>query len=202
MKPIFIGITGGSGAGKSTLCNALKNKYPDKIELIQLDDYFKPSADKPHIEGIRNSDHPDALYLDKLADDIEKLSKGTPVIINTKNEYLNPEYEKTKEKIPIEFQPKPIILVEGFLVLHNERVRKLLDTSIFLDEEHETRWDRRVHLANKNKEYEQKVIIPMHNQYVEPAKQHAKHVINISNLNKKQVLEKVEEIINNLYLIK
>ena len=153
MKPIFIGITGGSGAGKSTLSNALKNKYPDKIELIQLDDYFKPSIDKPKVGDIINSDHPDALFLDKLADDLFKLSKGESVIINTKNEYLNPEFKNTKEKIPVEFHSKSIILVEGFLLLHNEKVRELLDVSIFLDVEHKTRWDRRVHLVNKNKEY-------------------------------------------------
>lgn len=191
----FIGVTGGSGAGKSTLCNALKNKYPDKIELIQLDDYFKPSSDKPTLEGIRNSDHPDALFLDNLADDLEKLSKGNSIIVNTKNEYLNPAFEKTKEKIPFKFYPRPIILVEGFLILHNERIRKLFNTSIFLDIEHKIRWDRRVHLGNKNKEYEEKVIIPMHKQYVEPTKKYAKHIIDISSLNKEQVLEKVEEII-------
>ena len=197
MKIKFIGITGGSGAGKSTLCNALKNKYPDKIELIQLDDYFKPSEDKPKVGEIRNSDHPDALFLDKLADDLIMLSNGESVIINTKNEHLNPNYEKTKEKIPVEFYPKPIILVEGFLVLHNERVRKLLTTSIFLDVEHKTRWDRRVHLGNKNKEYEEKVIIPMHNQFVEPTKKYAKHIIDISNLNKEEVFNEVDKIINN-----
>jgi uridine kinase len=194
----FIGITGGSGAGKSTLCYALKNKYPDKIELIQLDDYFKPSEDKPKIDNIRNSDHPDALYLDKLADDLVELSRGESIMINTKNKYLNPEYEKTREKKPFTFYPKPIVFVEGFLVLHDKRVRELLDTSIFLDVEHNTRWERRANYTNKNKEYEEKVIIPMHNQYVEPTKKYAKHIIDISNLNKEEVLERVENIINNI----
>ena len=152
-KGEFVFLVGPSGAGKSTLSNALKNKYPDKIELIQLDDYFKPLIDKPKVGDIINSDHPDALFLDKLADDLFKLSKGESVIINTKNEYLNPEFKNTKEKILVEFHSKSIILVEGFLLLHNEKVRELLDVSIFLDVEHKTRWDRRVHLVNKNKEY-------------------------------------------------
>ena len=104
----FIGITGGSGVGKSTLCNALKNKYPDMIEYIQLDDYFKPSNDKPMIEGMRNSDHPDALYFNKLENDLVKLSNGESIILNTKNEILNPDYEKTKIKIPREIHSKPI----------------------------------------------------------------------------------------------
>ena len=193
MKTIFIGITGGTGAGKSTLCNALKRKYPEKIELIQLDDYFKPLADKPKVGDIVNSDHPEALYLSKLADDLVKFARGESVTINTKNEYLNPAFEKTKERIPFEFHPTPIMLVEGFLVLYDERVRNLLTTSIWLEVNHATRWSRRVHF--KNKEYEEKVLIPMHQQYVEPTKQYAEYIIDVSNLTKEEVLEKVEGIL-------
>jgi len=193
MKSVFVGITGGTGAGKSTLCNALKAKYPNKIELIQLDDYFKPLDDKPIVGNIINSDHPDSLYLDKLADDLLKLSRGESVVINTKNEYLNPEYEKTKIRVPIEFHSKPIVLIEGFLVLHDERIRKLLTTSIWLEIDHKTRWSRRVHF--KNTEYEEKVLIPMHNQYVEPTQQYADYIINVSNLTKEEVLKRVEGIL-------
>jgi uridine kinase len=35
----------------------------------------------------------------------------------------------------------------------------------------------------------------MHNTYVEPTKQYADHVINISNVSKEGVLEEVEEIL-------
>ncbi|MFA6585548.1 MAG: hypothetical protein WCS86_00075 [Candidatus Paceibacterota bacterium] len=195
MQIKFIGITGGSGVGKSTICNTLKIKYPDKIQLIQVDDYFKPTKDKPKIGEIINSDHPDALYLDKLANDLNQLLLGKSIVINTKNQLLNPEYEKTKIKIPIQFDPRPIVLVEGFLLLHNKEVRSLLDTSIFLDLEHKIRWKRRLNYSNKNKEYEEKVIIPMHNQYIEPTKKYAEHIIDVSDLTKEQVLEKVENII-------
>lgn len=192
----FIGITGGTGAGKSTLCTLLLDKYPDKIGLIQLDDYFKPSEEKPKIGNIISSDHPESLYLDKLVNDLIQFLQGKSVIINTKNERLNPEYKITNKRIPIEFFPKPIMLVEGFLVLHDERIRKMLYTSFWLDIDHKTRWARRVHF--KNEEYEKKVLIPMHDQYVEPTKQYAEHVIDVSNLNKEEVLEKVNKVIINL----
>lgn len=193
MEIKFIGITGGSGAGKSSLCNILKNKYPDKIECISLDDYFKPVSDKPRVGNIINHDHPDSLYFDKLVQDLIKLTQGEPVIVNTRNIYLNPEYEKTKKKIPFKFFPRSITLIDGFLVLHDVRIRKLLATSIYLDAQHETRYSRRVHL--KTEEYEKKVLIPMHNQFIEPTKRYAKHIIDVSNLTKEQVLEKVEKII-------
>ena len=201
MKQIFVGITGGSGSGKSTLCNALKNKYPDKIEIMHLDDYFKLKNERPVVGDIVNSDHPDSLDFDKLVYDLERLSRGESIIVNTKNEYLNPEYEKTREKIPFLFHSMPIILVEGFLVLHNEKIKKLLATSIFLDIEHKTRGARRVHLGNKNKDYEEKVIIPMHKQFVEPTKENAEYIIDVSNLSKKQVLKDVENIIKEFLTI-
>src|SRR3989344_4640189 len=103
MKPIFIGIAGGTGAGKSTLCTALMDKYPDKIGLIQLDDYFKPESEVPKLEGHVNWDHPNALFLDKLANDLAQLSEGRSVIINTKNERINPKYKKTDKRIPVKF---------------------------------------------------------------------------------------------------
>jgi len=192
-KPIFIGITGGSGAGKSTVCDTLITKYPERIEAIRLDDYFKPKEEQPKIGDILNFDHPDSLYFDKLVDDLKELSKGNSVIISTRNTKLNPKYEETKIKIPFEFYPKPIILVEGFLILTNKKIRELLDDSIYLDIEHDKRWARRVHF--KNDEYEKKVIIPMHNEHIEPTKKYAKHIIDVTNLSKEQVLEKVEEIL-------
>ena len=66
MKIKFIGITGGSGAGKSTLCDALITKYPQKIEVIRLDDYFKSEEEQPKIGDLLNFEHPDSLYFDKL----------------------------------------------------------------------------------------------------------------------------------------
>ena len=194
IRPVFIGITGGSGAGKSTLCDLLISKYPEKIEAIRLDDYFKPKDQLPKVDDILNFDHPDSLYFDKLSSDLEELSQGNSVVINTRNIYLNPSYEKTKKKIPFEFQPKQIILVEGFLLLCNKKIREMLDESIYLDIEHNKRWARRVHF--KDDEYEKKVIIIMHNKHVEPTKKYASHVIDVSNLSKEQLLERVERVIN------
>lgn len=196
MKPIFIGIAGGTGAGKSTLCTAFQDKYLDKIGLIQLDDYFKLSFKVPKFEGHTNWDHPDALYLNKLAKDLAELWQGKSVTINTKNERLNPDYRKTDKRILAEFRPKPIMFVEGYLVLYDERIRKFFKTSIWLDIDHKKRWKRRIHF--KYPEYEEKVLLPMYKQFVEPTKQYASHIIDVSDLSKEQVLEKAESIIKNL----
>ena len=193
MNPKFIGITGGSGAGKSTLCSALLDKYPEKISMVQLDDYFKPPSEVPVFADRENWDHPDALYLDKLVEDLQLLSQGKTALINTKNERLNPDYKQTQQRKLVEFTPKKIILVEGYLVLHDKRIRDMLATSIWLDVDHDTRWARRVHF--KDEEYEKKVIIPMYKQFAEPTKQYADHIIDVTNMSAPKVLSQVESII-------
>lgn len=195
MKPIFIGIAGGTGAGKSTLCTSLQDKYPEQIGLIQLDDYFKPTKDIPMLDGLRNWDHPDALYFDKLVEDLSKLASGQSVVINTKNERLNPDYKTTDKRIPVEFKPKPIMLVEGYLVLFDKRIREMLSSSIWLELPHKIRWGRRVHF--KYQEYETNVLIPMHEQFAQPTKKYAEHVINVESLPKEAVFEKVDKVVSN-----
>jgi len=194
IKPIFIGIAGGSGAGKSTLCTALFDKYPDDIGMVQLDDYLKPAKDVPIYAGRENWDHPDSLYLYKLANDLRQLGRGEPAIINTKNDRLNPEYRQTERRKPVQFKPKKVMLVEGYLVLYDKRIRDMLTTSIWLDVDHETRWQRRVHF--KDSEYEQKVILPMYKEFAEPTKQYAEHMIDVTGLPREKVFEKVESILD------
>lgn len=193
MKPILIGIAGGSGAGKSTLCTALMDLYPETIGMVQLDDYFRPAADVPKLAGMDNWDHPDALFLDRLGEDLERLSQGESVMIRTKNLRLNPDYVHTNTRIHVQFDPKPVMLVEGYLVLHDPRIREALHTSIWLDVPHSSRWERRVHF--KNPEYEERVALPMHAQFAEPTKRHAKHVLDVTTLRKEEVLDQVREIV-------
>lgn len=193
MKPIFIGVAGGTGAGKSTLCTALMDTYPEHIGLIQLDDYFKPADQVPQLKGHENWDHPDSLFFDKLTQDLIELASGHSVTINTKNERLNPDYKQTDQRIPVEFQPKPIMLIEGYLVLFDERIRNLLTTSIWLEVDHETRWGRRVHF--KYPEYGRDVVLPMHKQFAEPTKSYAKHIVDVAGLSKEEVLRQSEDLL-------
>lgn len=190
MMPVFIGVAGGSGAGKSSLCTALMDKYPDQVGLIQLDDYFKPSGSVPILGGLENWDHPDSLFLDRLAADIKALGEWQSVTINTKNERLNPDYARTDKRIPVVFVPRPLMLVEGYLVLYDKAIRDQLNEAIWLEVDHETRWGRRVHF--KDEAYAETVLKPMHAQYAEPTKKFATLTLDVSGLGKDEVLSRVE----------
>ena len=197
MSPKFIAIAGGTGSGKSTLAYALADKYPNKIGILHLDDYHWQGEDRkqtPRHEGMRNWDHPDAIDWKSLIADMQKLKRGETIQIMSKNERLIPREPKESNEMPtprlqLTIGPKPVIILEGYLSLYNQDVRKFLDFSFFLDASHDTRIKRRTNFLNS--EYEQNVLIPMHEEFVEPTKQFADEVIDVSNLTPEEVLRRV-----------
>lgn len=188
MSSKLIAIAGGTGAGKSTVAFALHDKYPDKISIVHLDDYQWHGENRSKVpihDGIRNWDHPDAVDWEALVSDLKKLKSGQSIHIQSKNERLVPRAKKTSDekptpRLPLTIEPKPIIILEGYLSLWHPEVRKLLDYSVFLDASHDTRIQRRTNFLNS--EYEQKVLIPMHEQFIEPTKQFADKVIDVSQV--------------------
>lgn len=191
MEPVLSGITGGSGVGKSTVCFALKDKYPDQIAVLQLDDYYKPETSVLRLNGYANWEHPKAFFFDRFIDDLECLKHGKSVIVQTKNERYNPEFPRTQRRIAAELAPRPIVLVEGFLVLSVPQVRTLLDATFWLDASHDIRWARQIHF--RDAAYEARVLRPMHQAHVEPTKQWADWVLDVTELPSSQVVEKVEQ---------
>ena len=200
MNNFVIGIAGGSGSGKSTLAFNLLDTWPDKSLVFHIDDYFKPESDVPKVQGITNWDSPEALYVEKMVHDLGLLKHGQSAVINTKSPRLNPTFLQTGKRIPIEFQPKPLIIVEGFLSLHLEAIRKLLDLKIYLEAPFELHISRRIHgkLHNFPAEYDEVVLKPMHEQFVLPSKRYADEIIEISKLSENEVLKKVIGLIGDI----
>lgn len=198
MSPIFVGISGGTGAGKSTLCYKLVDKYPDKIAVVHLDDYHKKRDQVPLLHSMTNWDHPEAINFELLLADLEKLMHGESIVVQSKDRRFNPKYNgKEFGRLPLEVKPKPIILIEGYLVLWHPKLRAHLDRSIYLDLEHKTRISRRdpTRLTGKG-DYLEKVALPMHEQFVEPSKRYATTVIDVGHLSALEVLRQVETILN------
>lgn len=193
MNSFVIGICGGSGTGKSTLAFGLLDSWPDKVTVFHLDDYFRPENEVPSLHGMVNWDDPGALYSDKMVKDLSTLKSGMPTVINTKSPRLNPDFLKTGERIPVEFQPKPIIVVEGFLTFYFGALRNLFDLSIYLEASFNVHTKRRVHgkLHNFPPNYNNLVLEPMHKRYVFPYKKYADLVIDTEKLTKEDVLKEV-----------
>ena len=75
-----------------------------------------------------NYDHPDSLETDLLVEHLKELKAGRAIDCPVYDYSL---HNRSDEVIRIE--PKPVILVEGILLLADERIRDLLDIKIYVE---------------------------------------------------------------------
>ena len=186
MKTTIIGIAGGTGSGKSTFNNRLKQYFGDNITVIYHDNYYRQHDDLSFAERQTiNYDHPESLETDLLIKHLQKLRQGKSVECPV---YDFSQHNRSKETITI--KPSRVIVVEGILILQDERLRNMFDIKIFVEADADERILRRILRDMKERGRDLENIIdqylttvkPMHYLYVEPSKTSADIVIN-SGLN-------------------
>ena len=181
-SPMLIGIAGGTGSGKSTFATGLKKLFPNDITIISYDNYYKPQDHLSMDERVKtNYDCPDALDTDLLVKHLRLLQSGSEVEM--------PNYDfciHTRRKDFSVVKPTPVIIVDGILTFHDERLREMFDIKIFADADADERILRRLRrdvtergrdIDGVIKQYVDTVKI-MHGVYVEPTKKYADILIN------------------------
>lgn len=164
MEPIIIGIAGGSGSGKSTFTNRLRQYFGDDVAVIYHDNYYRRQDGIPFEQRVKvNYDHPDSLETDLLVEHLKELKAGKTIECPV---YDYSQHNRSSEIIKIE--PRPIILVEGILLLADERILR----RIVRDVE-----ERGRDLKGIITQY-LTTVKPMHYMYVEPTRVLADIVIN------------------------
>jgi uridine kinase len=128
--PFVVGIGGGSGSGKSTLVRALASALGvERVATLCHDAYYRDRGPLPAAErATLNYDVPEALDTELFLAHLSALRAGRPV--------QPPRYcFSTHRRMGVEdaVEPRPVLLVEGILLLHDARVRAQLDLSIFLE---------------------------------------------------------------------
>jgi len=190
MKTTFIGIVGPSGSGKTTLCKKLR--LSDKnYEHVRLDNYFKHPRTFPLKHGFRNWEKQSNLKFDVLLKHLKVLQNGKEV--HTKS---FPKKAGAKSE-PITLKPKPIILIEGFMLFKDKKVRDMLDIKIYLEIHPELMLRRRairfgaVHITD----YDTKVAIPEFLKHGVIQRRYADYVVDATRP-QLQVIREVKKIIN------
>ena len=177
-----IGIAGGSGSGKSTFAARLIQAFPDSVALVSCDNYYRAHDDIPLEERRRlNYDAPEALEFDLMVSHLQALKRGEAVDCPVYDFALHNRSDKV-----MRIDPKPVILVDGILILSDPALRETFDLRIYVEADADERILRR---ARRDMEVRGRkiddimeqylnTVKPMHETHVEPSKKHADLILN------------------------
>jgi uridine kinase len=102
--------------------------------------------------------------------------------------------------------PRPVILVEGVLVLADARLRSIMDLLVFVDTDENARYARRLkrdvtdrgRTAESVRAQFEATVLPMHLEFVEPSRRYADIVVAGGGFNDESVERVAREILKRL----
>ena len=185
MKSFLIGIAGGSGSGKTFLANKILDTFKDNVLIIQQDSYYKDlSGLKFKKRALENFDHPNSIDIELLKTHINKLLNGESIDRPTYNfsEHIRKDQIET-------LSPKPIIIVEGILILSFKELLNLFSLKIFINIDSDIRFIRRLKRDIKQRNRSPldvcrqylNSVRPMHKKFVIPSKNNSDIIVKSEN---------------------
>ncbi|WP_288658258.1 uridine kinase [uncultured Limosilactobacillus sp.] len=181
-RPIIIGVTGGSGSGKTTVSKAIYNQlHGQAIQIITQDTYYNDQDDMTMAERKAvNYDHPLAFDTDLLIEQLADLRNNKAIEMPV---YDYTQYTRSAETVHVE--PQDVIILEGILILDDERLRELMDIKVYVDTDDDIRIIRRIKrdMAERGRTLDSVInqylatVKPMYHQFVEPTKRYADIIV-------------------------
>lgn len=181
-RPILIGVAGGSGSGKTTVVRRIVDAIGrEDVAVLHHDSYYRDAAHLPPAERAAiNYDHPDALETDLLIRHLEQLLAGRPAEV--------PVYDferHVRRPETMETEPRPVIILDGILILWDARLRDLMSVKVFVDADADVRLGRRLRRDMEERGRSADSVLtqymssvrPMHLEFVEPSKRYADVII-------------------------
>lgn len=184
----IIGIAGGSGSGKTTLVNAILERIPmEQICILSQDAYYKDTSHLPMEQRkALNYDHPDSIEWDLMLRHIQELKNGKAIECPTYS-YL------TCSRLPetVHIEPRKILVVEGILILTQEKLCNEMDMRIYLEVESDYRLSRIIErdMISRGRTAQDvitryyKTVRPMHEEFIKPSRERADMLVMGGGLN-------------------
>lgn len=181
-KPIVIAVAGGSASGKTTVVKEIYDALEGKdIVVIKHDDYYKDQSHlTPAERKLTNYDHPSSLENDLLISQLKDLISGKSI----KKPIYDFVIQSRSDKYEI-IEPKKVIILDGILILEDERIRELADIKVFVECDEDLRLIRRIKrdMVERGRSFEHIIdqylttVKPMYHHFVSKTKRYADVII-------------------------
>lgn len=185
-KNTIIAIAGASASGKSLFASTVYQELVaelggERIAILSEDAYYR---DQSHLSfeqrTLTNYDHPAAFEHELLTAHLQALRDGKSIKMPQYSYKMHTRLDET-----ITVQPAKVILVEGILLLTDEKLRQQFDISVFMDTPLDVCLLRRIKrdledrgrsLSCVTEQYETSVR-PAFFEFIAPSKQYADLVV-------------------------
>jgi len=179
---LVVGIAGGTGSGKTTVVEKIvKRFHPDNVVILPQDSYYRDNRNVPvKKRQLINFDHPSSIEFPLLIDHIKKLKAGKII-----HQPIYSFITCTRSEETITVKPADVVIIEGILILADEKLRELIDIKVFVDADADDRLGRIIlrdinergrSVAQVLERYD-KTVKPMHLQFIEPTKRYADLIV-------------------------
>lgn len=202
-QPVALGVAGGTGSGKTTVAEAILEAVGrHRISFLAQDSYYRDvdwQSDEHLLQ--HNFDHPDALDHDLLVEHLGLLKSGQDVEVPI-YDFVTHRRTAATATMPA----RPVILLEGILLLASPRLRELLDFKVFVDTDPDVRLMRRIRrdIRERGRDLDDilrqyaETVRPMHLEFVEPSKRWADIIVPEGGENRvavEMVTARLEEVL-------
>lgn len=174
----LVAVCGGSGSGKSTLAaTVLRLLGPEHACLLQFDAYYRDQSHLSPAERAEvNYDHPDSLDVELFSAHLGLLAAGSPVECPVYDFATHTRLTETRR-----IDPAPVVVIDGILVLADDRLVRQFDMRVFRECPEDVRLERRIERdvlqrgrteASVRRQFAA-TVKPMHDRFVGPSAVHA-----------------------------
>jgi phosphoribulokinase len=200
--PIVIGLAADSGCGKSTFMRRVTSTFggetcgplgggfgnggwetntlvSDMATVICLDDYHLNDREGRKVSGLTALNTAEQKF-DLMYEHVKALKDGQSI--------MNPIYNHVNGTLdePEKIEPTPVIIIEGLHPFVDERVRDLIDFSLYLDISPEVKLNWKIQRDMEERGHSLESILasiearkPDFDAYIEPQKEFADYVIEV-----------------------
>ncbi|XP_047166805.1 uridine/cytidine kinase UKL1, chloroplastic-like isoform X1 [Vigna umbellata] len=166
-QPFIIGVAGGTASGKTTVCDIIIQQLQDHRVVLVCQDSFYRGLTNDELKRVHeyNFDHPNAFDTEQLVETLGQLKSGQSVQIPIYDFKLHQRSTDKSRQV----NGSDVIIMEGILVFHEQRVRNMMNMKIFVDADPDVRLARRIKRDTVERGRDIQSVLEQYAKFVKPA---------------------------------